>query len=190
MTGYGIISNVGFSNKNTMITRNKIIVNNLPNLGREAHTYLTYCINNYDNLPDFVTFLQGTPHHGINSSTIKDWMDSIDKNFAHCTNNYKSGNMDWFLEEGRIVEWAGPINQSQYDVKEWAKVYIREGLKEENYPIFWNACFGVSKKAILSNPVEKYDKIIKEELQTPNSESAHYLERLWYYLFNLDSLDK
>lgn len=173
----------------SLVQNNKIININLNNVGREAHTYLSYCVDFYNDLPDFVIFLQGIPHHGIDSNAIKDWIDSIGKNFAHHTDNYQLGNIDYFFKEGRLLEWAGPTNQSQYDVKEWAKVYIREGLREENYPIFWNACFGVSKKAILSNPIEKYDKIIKEELQTPNSESAHYLERLWYYLFNLDSLD-
>ncbi len=164
----------------------KIIVNNLPNLGREAHTYLTYCVNNYNNLPDFVIFLQGTPHHGINSNTIKNWINSINKNFEHRTDNYRLGNIDWFLRDGRISEWGGSTDQSKYDVRTWAKVYIRENLKQENYPIFWNACFGISKNSILSNPVEKYHKIINEELQGTNSECSHYLERLWYYLFNLD----
>ena len=34
---------------------------NLPNFGRESHTYLTHIINNYDNLPDYTCFLQGNP---------------------------------------------------------------------------------------------------------------------------------
>jgi hypothetical protein len=33
----------------------------LPNIGKEAHTYLHFIISNYDNLPDRVTFLQGNP---------------------------------------------------------------------------------------------------------------------------------
>ena len=31
----------------------------LPNVGREAHTYLTYILEYYDNLPDVVFFTQG-----------------------------------------------------------------------------------------------------------------------------------
>jgi len=35
---------------------------NLQNIGREAHTYLTYIIDHYDNLPDYVAFVQGDPY--------------------------------------------------------------------------------------------------------------------------------
>lgn len=168
------------------INHSKIINKHLPNVGREAHTYLTYCIEYYNQLPDFVIFLQGTPHHGINCETINDWINSINTNFANYTQNYKLGDIDWFLNNGRILEWDGVIDSSQYSIKDWAKIYIRENLAEKQYPIFWNACFGVSQKAILSNPIEKYILIINNELNKKNSESAHYLERLWYYLFNLD----
>jgi hypothetical protein len=34
---------------------------NLPNIGREADTYLTHIINNYDNLADITIFCQGSP---------------------------------------------------------------------------------------------------------------------------------
>lgn len=33
----------------------------LPNIGRESHTYLRYIVDNYDNLPDYIAFLQGNP---------------------------------------------------------------------------------------------------------------------------------
>jgi hypothetical protein len=34
---------------------------NLPNIGREAHTYLYHICNNYNNLSDYIFFLQGRP---------------------------------------------------------------------------------------------------------------------------------
>ena len=33
----------------------------VPNIGRESETYLKYIINHYNNLPDYVVFLQGNP---------------------------------------------------------------------------------------------------------------------------------
>lgn len=33
----------------------------LPNIGREAHTYLHYIVETYENLPDLVCFTQGNP---------------------------------------------------------------------------------------------------------------------------------
>jgi hypothetical protein len=176
--------------KESSLNNTKVVNKQLPNIGREAHTYLTYCVEYYNNLPEFVIFLQGSPHHGISVDTILNWINSIIQNPVHFTDNYGIGNIDWFLKEGRISEWGGPVNQSQYSVKEWAQIYVRPNLKERQYPIFWNACFGVSKKAILSNPSQKYQKIIMSELQSVNSEAAHYLERLWYYLFNLDIISQ
>jgi len=176
--------------KESPLNNTKVINKQLPNIGREAHTYLTYCVEYYNNLPEFVIFLQGSPHHGINVHTILNWINSIIQSRIDSTGNYGIGNIDWFLRDGRISEWGGPVNQSQYSVKEWAQIYVRPNLKEHQYPIFWNACFGVSKKAILSNPSEKYQKIITNELQGVNSETAHYLERLWYYLFNLDIINQ
>lgn len=177
--------------KESLFSNNKIINKELPNIGREAHTYLSYCVEYYNNLPEFVIFLQGSPHHGININTILNWINSINQNPIHSTENYGIGNMDWFLNNGRLSKWGGhPLDQSRYSVKEWAEIYIRRNLDEKQYPIFWNACFGISKKAILSNPLQKYQKIINEELQNLNSETAHYLERLWYYLFNLDKMGK
>jgi hypothetical protein len=39
----------------------KTCIKKLPNVGREAGTYCTYIIENYDNLPDYMIFTQGNP---------------------------------------------------------------------------------------------------------------------------------
>jgi len=166
----------------------KVISRRLENIGREAHTYLTYCVEMYNNLPDFVIFLQGNPH-GITINNINDWIDSISKSFVHCTENNKIGNLDWFLRDGKLYEWGGPIDNSSFNIWEWSKTYVRESIPKENINIFWHACFGVSEKAIRSNPIVKYQTIIEKELNRKNSEAAHFLERTWYYLFNLDRLN-
>lgn len=57
-------SNIRVYNKGGRITENlpgNCRVSELPNVGRESHTYLTYIIENYYNLPDYVTFLQANP---------------------------------------------------------------------------------------------------------------------------------
>ncbi len=171
-----------------ILNNKKVIFSRLPNIGRESHTYLNYCVENYNNLPDFVIFLQGDPH-GIDVDKINEWINLANNSKANYTNNFKIGCIDWFLQNGKIEEWGGKTDQSRFDVREWAKVYIKDNLKENDYPIFWHACFGVSKKAILSNSIEKYKTIISEELQGKNSEVSHFLERLWFYLFNLNTFE-
>lgn len=38
-----------------------LYTNNLPNIGREGHTFLTHVANNYDKLADYTAFMQGNP---------------------------------------------------------------------------------------------------------------------------------
>ncbi len=48
--------------KQNLKTHSNYKIIKLPNLGREAHTYLYHIINNYDNLSDRILFLQGNPY--------------------------------------------------------------------------------------------------------------------------------
>ena len=48
--------NIHIYNKGNNIDLKNVV---LPNIGREAHTYLTHIVNNYDNLDDFIVFCQG-----------------------------------------------------------------------------------------------------------------------------------
>jgi hypothetical protein len=60
---------------------------NLPNIGREAHTYLYHICNNYDNLSDYIFFFQGNPfdHTGMCINIIngneKDWNNNVQMHF-------------------------------------------------------------------------------------------------------------
>lgn len=49
----------------------------IPNVGREAETYLRYIIENYDSLPDHVSFLQGKPFDHLARGTIQFLNQSI-----------------------------------------------------------------------------------------------------------------
>jgi hypothetical protein len=47
----------------------------LPNVGREAHTYLTYIIDNYDRLPEYVMFCQGRIDDHVGSPGIDSYVN-------------------------------------------------------------------------------------------------------------------
>lgn len=42
-----------------------------PNIGRESETYLHYIIDNYENLPDYICFIQGFPFDHIDYNYIE-----------------------------------------------------------------------------------------------------------------------
>jgi hypothetical protein len=43
----------------------------------------------------------------------------------------------------------------------------------------------VCKNKILSRSIDEYENLLLE-FQTVNPEACHFIERLWYYWFNLD----
>jgi hypothetical protein len=44
----------------------------LKNVGRESHTYIHHIVEHYDNLPDFIIFVQGNPFDHINKDSYND----------------------------------------------------------------------------------------------------------------------
>ena len=63
-------------NKGNQLNDPTKIVIEMPNVGREGHTYLTHIVKNYNNLNDYTVFLQGDPfpHSGnlpLNLSKIQ-----------------------------------------------------------------------------------------------------------------------
>lgn len=157
-----------------------------PNIGREAHTYLKYIIDNYNNLPEFVFFTQANPFDHINQHinnyiypthlAVGNW--TID---SSCT---------YFLQNMHMYFWAGSqldLNQLPFD--KWFMKYIEPTINPSmsSLIISYGATFTIHKTQVLSRPIEFYQRLI-EQLQTNNTETAHFLERAWYYIFNLHKI--
>ena len=165
----------------------------LPNIGRESHTYLHHCYSHYDrmkqnNSPDFVFFVQGSPH-GMEGERLYKSMKELSENIEmKFTSNFRVSSAYSFLNRGRCDSWQGQTSKSDYDIKEWCEKFIKNNVQIEKIPIFWNACFGVSADRILSNLKEKYKLLTQGELAELNPECGHYFERLWYYVFNMDDI--
>ncbi len=165
----------------------------LPNIGRESHTYIYHCYNQYDELknkknPDFIFFLQGSPHGMEGEKLYKAIRELSENSNMKFTSNFRISNAYLFLNKGRCDNWQGKTSKSKYDIKEWCDNYIMPNLQIEKIPIFWNACFGVSIERVLSNTKEKYKFLMEGELSELNPECGHYFERLWYYVFNMDAI--
>jgi len=55
--------------------------NPLPNIGREAHTYLHHIVTHYDRLAPITVFLQGNPHAHVRNLCEKIWNLPADPGF-------------------------------------------------------------------------------------------------------------
>lgn len=162
----------------------------LPNIGREAHTYLKYIIDNYDNLPDYIIFTQGKIEDNfffkdMNSKMVLNILlhDVIKYGYSKLYKIYESSDLCWGYNF-RISNYGSKVQQCKYNFLDWFNKFIYPEFPTNNIFIYPHAIFSVRKDKILSNPKQKYIEIIKE-LDSIHPETAHYLERSWYYLFNL-----
>ena len=146
----------------------------LPNVGREAHTYLTHIINNYDTLAEKVVFLQGYPfdHLGYNETNFQMFLV-----FNHMTQNVTHYPM---LYNGR--EPRPSIQKTDVCLGEWFEKVLQIEFPKDDFVYYGGACFGVTREKIRARPKEFYERVIKT-LDTIDPETAYYLERAWYYIF-------
>ena len=154
----------------------------LPNVGREAHTYLYYIVNNYEKLSDITVFCQGNPFdHDPNfiskilNSSIVDSVKII--GFLGLGPNVKEGiyaNFDLRHKNGLpmfyVLNLLFGININSND----------------SYDTVYGAQFIVSKNNILHRPLSFYRFLLQFVSDESNPIEAYILERLWPYIFNIN----
>lgn len=166
---------------------------NLPNIGRESHTYLTYIVQNYENLPDVVFFTQGSVYdHGYYSYTSFLKLGS-DRSYTDNLTYYPYGYFFYDLSTKKwnndhLYEWRGKPNIPVDDLgfRNWFRMYVdtedthdfKKGIK------YWmGGIFSVRRECILSRPKEYYQRLLEYIPPTNNPEVGHFFERSWYYIF-------
>jgi len=158
-------------------------IERLPNIGREAHTHLHYIVENWDRLPRHVWFMQGDPWPHLEfDPTEEKWnalvflwtRDLAQYGYSLCNIHKNSGVSGDYREPD-----ADPADLAYGD---WVEKNLGFKFKGE---IFWwpGACFGVSRSAIKSRPLEFYQNLLAQ-LNSPKPDVAYYLERSWFYIFN------
>lgn len=142
--------------------------NPLPNIGREAHTYLHHILENYDRLAELTVFLQGNPFE--HAPDLYETLYGLDDNV---------GFRD--LSDAVLAETADG-NPFQPGLK-LARGY-RE-LFEEDPPEFFlcraSACFAVHREVIQSRPRAFYERLMRSVLD--NHRGAWWIERHWHRVF-------
>lgn len=134
---------------------------NLPNRGRETDTFLNYIIDHYENLPEFVVFLQGNP-------------------FDHCQKVVDIINGFKFDEDfkplGSTYFRDGGLLKQTLD---WASFCEIDIISPPKF-ISGMQCI-VSKEVIRKRSKESYTKIhekVSKEINY-NSHTGYYFEYLW-----------
>lgn len=191
-----VVYNKGPGNLEYLRKMRHVRVQWLPNVGREAHTYLHYIVQNYDYLPENVIFSQGDPmeHSPDFVSRIQHEYDVLTPLGMrhrphwppqHCTEQdivyYSKG---FEIRLGRI----GTYNNSSYYWNMWWFAYIWAlvfpgELIPENPVFAYAALFSVPRNRILGRPKSFWQWCLQEISSPPTAMNAYACEALWLYLF-------
>lgn len=166
---------------NKIPSRISVTIENLPNVGRESHTYLHHIIKMYElnNFCDKVIFVQGR------------FSDHVSYDQLIAGNNfYRITNVNNQVINFREKSYGGPIRSNKHNVTalQWIKIYVDKNIEsfiKRDYFMKYGACFNIDKQSILSRPLASYKELITTLDDHSNPEDGHFFERSWYYIFNL-----
>ena len=192
------VDNVIIYNKGVH-TASKHKVINLPNLGMGFASMLYHIIKNYDNLADVTLFLPGNPFDGVHEETRK-WKNDLD-GINSIINYYSHIPKGEYMSVHTLLQYIGDkynqppnYNQRHHDefIKftvnwpEWIKLLDPYGKINWYEPIrfYKNGHSGVTKEAILSNPIEYYIMMI-DHWKYSNPVADWNSESTLNFLFNV-----
>ncbi|QMW01614.1 DUF3431 domain-containing protein [Spirosoma foliorum] len=171
----------------------------LPNVGREAHTYLHHIVNRYDTLAEWTIFCQGKPfdHAYDFKKTLQDMV--LEPSSLTCT-GFKPG-----ASQRRGFHWLGHLidtddNQGQRLFQPWSKnedgrgldlVGFHRALFDNDGPPLYTfvlgAQFAIHRNLLQQKPVSFYERALEVSVAFPDA--AHCFERSWDRVFDVVGLD-
>jgi len=167
-------------------------VTELPNVGREAHTYLHHIIENYETLADYTVFLQGRPF-----DHCPDLMERLHRYEEQL--RFGLVPLEDFIPLGHHCTCdAIGMPQHQLPIAQTYRILFNELNTPHSFTFVVGAQFVVSRKAIQSRSHLFYRRAIemvnKDRGATINGRNdgltwgAHIMERMWRYVFNVETL--
>lgn len=152
----------------------------LPNVGREAHTYLHHIVNSYDSMSDCIIFCQANPF-------------DHEPSFLNKINDpelYRLVMGDGFIglcprcTEGphAIDDPRHPIGLPMYY---WFDLLFEHRLsRHDNYNSFYGAQFITTKARVHCRPLNFYKFLLSLVSTDINPMEAYIYERLWPFIFD------
>jgi len=157
----------------------------LPNVGREAHTYLYHIIQNYDTLDDTTIFCQGhyEDHIGLSPGEFRDTFTNI----QGYSKNYLPVYESWGRQYDFNLEiWGKPLGNSDLLYGPWYEKIF--GEYDASPYLYIAAIFSVDKSYILNRTKEFYESLLKEVEYHDSPLEAHFMERSWVQIFKINPL--
>ena len=164
----------------------------LPNVGRESHTWIYHIYTNYENLSEKIIFLQGRIDD-LGCMAFKDLMKyeiGLEKELFCVSRlglltpfHWKNDNLSIPKDVRYKLGWEkGDIAKNNLGFRKFSEMFFPE------IPVFvptsYGGCFAVRKEAVHQYPKSFYLKLMNLLDQHEHPIEAHYLERLWCYMFS------
>ena len=167
----------------------------MQNLGREEYAYLRFIVDHYDCLSDLTIFLQaGLKDHMVQYDSLRFGNEAslINHMLLQCRMFGNSAN----AKPHRLGQCSAHRNfklADQYphmvDSGKTFGMWFEENVRN-TFPAdpkwFKNGVFGVHKHHIRSRTKEYYENLIGQISTGEEHEIGHFLERSWFYVFNVD----
>lgn len=159
----------------------------LPNVGREAHTYLNHILEHYDELAEVTLFCQGRPFDHV-------------PDFQKVVQQMMQGNprvqdffwmgfvMDVDFPDGSLFrDWSKNEDGRGLDLARFYTDLFGERLQPPaTFPFFLGAHFAVTREVVLSRPRGFYEHALTVSEAFPDA--AHCFERCWDKVFGVDGI--
>ena len=158
----------------------------LPNIGREAHTYLHHILETYPEFPDWTFFTQGNPidHCPNFVDIVNKWPASQSK----CALYVSTGQM-FFSNHPVLFFEADPTtgDDAENDCRSlWNELFASD---LDDHPVFApGAIFAISKERLHSRSWQFYKRAY--ELAASRPRAPWEFERLWAYLWTSSAATK
>ena len=162
----------------------------LPNIGREAHTYLHHIVQRYETLAPVTVFCQGKPFdHAFDfHRTLR---DLAGQNTTDCDANsfqWLGHVIDTDDARGRrlFVPWSKNEDGRELNMNGFHRaLFDCDGPQE--YIFRLGAQFGITREQIRNRPREFYEKALNLSISFPDA--AHCFERSWDKVFGVTGVD-
>ncbi|GHB70455.1 DUF3431 domain-containing protein [Persicitalea jodogahamensis] len=159
----------------------------LPNVGREAHTYLHHLVTHYDSLADFAVFCQGKPfdhafdfHHSLRAFAAGKLPEVPFQWLGHI--------IDTDTQDGQLFrEWSKNATGEELDLAGFHQnLFGTSG--PEDFPFVLGAQFVVARELVQRQPLAFYERALELAANYPNA--AHCYERMWDRIFGVEGIDR
>lgn len=174
---------------------------NLPNIGREGHTFLHHIVHRYDTLANTTLFLQGDIHawnEGTPPHTELSLVELRERSLTLsglCATGFgvsgrfnKWHNMEWDKDPKNWLERRGKgMRMSDISPGEFWQ-YIFDSEPSETVAWTGSGIFAVTSEAIRRRPLPFWQNLLGyfEKLNHANPEEGHFLERFWMSIFSAE----